>query len=947
MHDRQTGHGRRRMSRVGPTAILIVLLAALSLACDEFSVEPARPITLEPLPDWPSTFAVTEAATLEVQVIVSGTDTITGLGLDWDSSDDAILEVIRHEPAPGDNTLAGRLSAQRHATVTARAHGSVDIIIQTHQNGLLQAGPFRVPITVIPMNVGKVSGWRDVVTATDADVLEIAVTNSVEFPITGIGVSWRSSDASVLEVSAQRGSPDDSLAGRYRAETTARARGVAEVIVTVTRDGFEPTEYRDTVTVVPVRVEAPDSLGWRDTLSLTEEVTAEIAVFDAESTAITDLRVAWRSSDPQVLGVVRVEPDGPMERQDSLDAHRKAVLTARRSGTAEVIAVVDEDGFEPREHRTTVTVVPLTTDEPPDSLLPENMTLSDTVTVRLSLANNLDSVITGRAIDWQSGNEDIVQVIGLPSTDSALVIARGTGTASVTAVVDPAGFEPMSFSDNVLVTSLSIRILHDLAATERIIPNSDTVVFQAEVRDMDANLVTDRQITWLSGDGGVIEVLSLPGIDTNGEVRARARGTAQLRAIIGASGEFQRVEDTLDIRVMERWVSVSAGFDHTCGVTVDSVAYCWGSGASGSLGNGSTGDSERPVPVFAAAGTRFRSVSAGSDNACGDILQGVLECWGVGDEGRLGSGSELDQLTPIPVALGRTFESFSAGTTTCAVSDRSIAYCWGNNKFKQLGSSFSSSFPFDFCASVQCSLTPRAVRWNSRDSLLALAVDVGRTHACAIARNQDRTSPLQPLTEGTAVCWGTGALADVTLDTIYTLGDVVYESTVPLPVANGSAFVEIGTGSQHTCALAASRMLYCWGGNSRGQLGDESTTPRATPIPVAGNITFQTVTSGGSHTCGLESGGLAYCWGANDYGQLGIGSRDARSTPTPVTGFVFMSLSAGEFHTCGILASGAIYCWGRNTLKQLGTTEPSATCTVDAFATSCILVPARVSEPLN
>src|SRR3954454_13399858 len=54
---------------------------------------------------------------------------------------------------------------------------------------------------------------------------------------------------------------------------------------------------------------------------------------------------------------------------------------------------------------------------------------------------------------------------------------------------------------------------------------------------------------------------------------------------------------------------VSAGESHTCGVTTDNRAYCWGSNLGGQLGDGTTTDRLTPAPV--AGGFRFHQISAG------------------------------------------------------------------------------------------------------------------------------------------------------------------------------------------------------------------------------------------------------------------------------------------------------------------------------------------------
>ena len=92
---------------------------------------------------------------------------------------------------------------------------------------------------------------------------------------------------------------------------------------------------------------------------------------------------------------------------------------------------------------------------------------------------------------------------------------------------------------------------------------------------------------------------------------------------------------------------VSAGASHTCGVTSDNQAYCWGSSSDGQLGDGTT--TNRPTPVAVAGGLRFRLVSGGVFHTCGVVTGNRAYCWGDNTFGQLGNGSRIDSPTPVPV----------------------------------------------------------------------------------------------------------------------------------------------------------------------------------------------------------------------------------------------------------------------------------------------------------
>lgn len=166
---------------------------------------------------------------------------------------------------------------------------------------------------------------------------------------------------------------------------------------------------------------------------------------------------------------------------------------------------------------------------------------------------------------------------------------------------------------------------------------------------------------------------------------------------------------------------------------------------------------------------------------------------------------------------------------------------------------------------------------------------------------------------GIAYCWGwnsRGQLGDGTSGT---------ERWRPVRVVGGVRFAVVSAGDRYTCGLTAAGAAYCWGLNGWGQLGDGTTVERSTPVLVAGGLRFTAISTGFRHTCAVTAERVAYCWGLNGAGHLGDGTTTDQSTPVRVAGGVALTaVSAGDFHTCGVTAAGAAYCWGANGDGQLG-----------------------------
>lgn len=346
------------------------------------------------------------------------------------------------------------------------------------------------------------------------------------------------------------------------------------------------------------------------------------------------------------------------------------------------------------------------------------------------------------------------------------------------------------------------------------------------------------------------------------------------------------------------WRAIYPGTWHTCGITADATAYCWGRGATGMLGNGTLDQQLLPTPV--AGGLRFSALAAGRDFTCGLTEEGKAYCWGNNFNAQLGDRTTERRPSPTAVSDDRRFTSLVAGYAhACGLTAGGTVYCWGDNSWWQLGNSHWAyvGFPVEVAASV-----PFA-------RLVA-----GSDHTCGLTA------------AGEAYCWGRNREGQLGYPP--PPGQIL--TATPAPVSGGHRFRSLSGGMFHTCGITMGGELLCWGWNDFGQLGDGSTASRAIPTAVPGLAGATAVAAGAGYTCALTADGSGRCWGTNDWGELGTGDQQKRGVPVPLAQGSprFSAISAtqtywfespfGPNHTCAITSAGEAYCWGWNDEGALG-----------------------------
>ena len=338
---------------------------------------------------------------------------------------------------------------------------------------------------------------------------------------------------------------------------------------------------------------------------------------------------------------------------------------------------------------------------------------------------------------------------------------------------------------------------------------------------------------------------------------------------------------------------ISAGGYHTCALTTAGGVKCWGADNYGQLGNdASLTDKLIPVDVLGLT-SGVTSISAGKYHTCALITAGGVKCWGYDLNGQLGNDTSLtDKPTPVDVqGLTSGVASISAGVYhTCAVTTAGGAKCWGANGLGQLGNGNTTQKP-----------TPVDVQGLTFG---VTSISTGQFHTCALT------------TSGGLKCWGYDGYGQLGDD------DVAANKLTAVDVFGlTSGVVNVSTGQHHTCAVTAEGNLKCWGYNNVGQLGDNSATNKLTPVDVQGLTSgVARVSAGVSHTCAVTTAGGAKCWGLDTQGQLGDNSTTSKPTPVDVWGLTsgVASISCGGYHTCAVTTTGAAKCWGYSNYGQLG-----------------------------
>lgn len=145
----------------------------------------------------------------------------------------------------------------------------------------------------------------------------------------------------------------------------------------------------------------------------------------------------------------------------------------------------------------------------------------------------------------------------------------------------------------------------------------------------------------------------------------------------------------------------------------------------------------------------------------------------------------------------------------------------------------------------------------------------------------------------------------------------------------------IAVGKYHACRIDTTASVWCWGGNSVGQIGDGtySWSPRVEGIrwnaaerriPVElprlrGRA--KQVVAGETNTCVTTFPGELWCWGDQESDLVSPGYSPVPRQRKMKSRIREMALHT--LHTCATGTDGRVWCWGWNEFGQLGNDQPT------------------------
>ncbi len=505
---------------------------------------------------------------------------------------------------------------------------------------------------------------------------------------------------------------------------------------------------------------------------------------------------------------------------------------------------------------------------------------------------------------------------------------------SGTAVVDRAILPPTLVGPGQVVEAAGTVVLGNVASVDvlpltNVVRIGQQVTFTATARDAQGNVVPNRTFVWSSDN---TPVAAIPN-SAAGVVTGVSAGTAHIIATTGSrSGQatLTVIPVVASVAITPNPARVLVGQNVTLTVTAKDAAgivlslanrtVIWTSGST----NVAT-ITQAGVATGVASGTSL--ITASVDGVSNTDLLTVFPALIVANPTSLDFTGEVGGDTPgsVPISITNGGQNPLDGLAMTVTYGAGEPSGWLNATLRATTAPTTIdvnpntvSLPLgDYTATLHVT-SARAVnspldipvRYHVR--VVLNDIQAGGDHTCGLSEFGD------------IFCWGMNDRGQLGTGTNTA-------SNIPVQVTGGFFFQYLAVGASHTCGFSPGAsspgVVRCWGANGSGQLGDGTLVDRNAPVLVVGGVVFTPgfhdgLRAGGLHTCATDGTTRLWCWGDNSRNQLGIGPFAVTGTkitvPTATDLIGGSTLALGSLHSCSLDANVRAICWGDNTFGQLG-----------------------------
>jgi hypothetical protein len=244
-----------------------------------------------------------------------------------------------------------------------------------------------------------------------------------------------------------------------------------------------------------------------------------------------------------------------------------------------------------------------------------------------------------------------------------------------------------------------------------------------------------------------------------------------------------------------------------------------------------------------------------------------------------------------------------------AWNDKSEIFCWGNNGCGQFGNGKRDDE----------NILDLNYAWRNRgenatffrfhgehkkepelngllSNLNIDAIKCGFWHSLALTKN------------GEVYAWGL-------ISTGASIEEMTQSTPMKVDCFDREKIVMISCGYRHSLALTESGRVFSWGENSYGQLGTENEIYRNKPKLIdLKNISFKKISCGQRHSLLLSNDGVIYAFGDNRFGQIGNGDKEKHAKTVKLTHYEkFTDIASSFIEDISVSQSidNNFYVWGK------------------------------------